>query len=299
MVLFVHTALFFTTTLARVSRRTLAFAWLAAALHGASAMAANQAVTLQVRIPQSQGQRLSSDIYYANLLALALEKTRSTDGPFSIVPLYQSATSKRLIYQLADADKRVDVIWTSNSEEREKLMLPIKISILRGLNSYRIFLIRKGDQGRFDRIGSLQDLRSLQAGQGAHWPDTAVLQANGLPVVGAARGDLLFDMLKQKRFDYFPRGLYEIWEEQKLHADDNIVIEETLMLHYPAPIYFFVNRNDAALAHRIERGLRIAQQDGSFDDLFFSIPGFKKGYDLIRQKNRKVLELKSAFPDQD
>lgn len=252
-----------------------------------------------VRIPRSQGPLSSSEIYYANLLALALEKTSSTDGPFSIVPLYQSVTSKRLIYQLTDAANQVDVIWTSNSEEREKLMLPIKISILRGLNSYRIFLIRKGDQSRFNRIGNLNDLRLMKAGQGAHWPDTTVLLANGLPVISAARGELLFDMLKQRRFDYFPRGLYEIWEEQEVHADDNIVIEETLMLHYPAPIYFFVNKKDLALANRIERGLRIAQQDGSFDALFLSVPGYRKGYELIKHKNRKVLELKSDFPDQD
>lgn len=298
MVVFAYSAFSFIAH-ALMPHRILACVGLATALHCASAMAATKSAPLQVRIPQSQGQLSSSDTYFSHLLALALDKTRGTDGPFSIIPIYQSVTSKRLIYQLTDSARRVDVIWTSNSAEREKLMLPIKISILRGLNSYRIFLIRKGDQSRFDRIGSVQDLRVLQAGQGAHWPDTTVLQANGLPVIGAARGDLLFDMLKQKRFDYFPRGLYEIWDEQKRHAGDDIVIEENLMLHYPAPIYFFVNRNDAALANRIERGLRIALQDGSFDDLFFSVPGFKKGHELIRQKNRKVLELKADFPDQD
>lgn len=281
------------------SMRAFALLWLLAALLCSGPIAAAGTAPLQVRIPRSQGQLSPAEIYYAGLLALVLEKTRSTDGAFTIVPVFQSVTSNRLIHQLADSPRQVDVIWTSNSAAREKLLLPIKVSILRGLNSYRIFLIRKGEQRRFDRVRNLHDLTLLKAGQGAHWPDTAVLAANGLPVIGAARSELLFDMLRQRRFDYFPRGLYEIWDEQKFHEGDNIVIEETLMLHYPAPIYFFVNRNDADLASRIERGLRIAQQDGSFEQLFLSVPSFRKGHELLRQKNRKVLELKTDYPDQD
>lgn len=282
-----------------VSVKTLALIWLSAVLLCSSAMAAITADPRVVRVPRSQGQLLPADAYYASLLALALEKTRGTDGAFSIVPIYQSVTSNRLIYQLAGPARPVDVIWTSNSKERDKLVLPIKISVLRGLNSFRIFLVRKGEQRRFDGVKNVQDLKLLKAGQGAHWPDTAVLQANGLPVVGAARSEMLFDMLKQQRFDYFPRGVHEIWDEQKRHEDSNIVIEDTLMLHYPAPIYFFVNRNDAALANRIERGLRIAQQDGSFETLFLGVPAFKKGHELVKSKRRKVLRLKSDFPDQD
>jgi hypothetical protein len=283
----------------RVSVKALALVWLSAALFCSSAIAAITAEPRVVRVPRSQGQLLPADAYYASLLALALEKAKGTDGAFSIVPIYQSVTSNRLIYQLAGPARPVDVIWTSNSKERDKLVLPIKISILRGLNSFRIFLVRKGDQRRFDGVKNLHDLKLLKAGQGAHWPDTAVLLANGLPVVGAARSEMLFDMLKQQRFDYFPRGVHEIWDEQKIHDDDNIVIEDTLMLHYPAPIYFFVNKNDAALANRIERGLRIAQQDGSFEALFLGVPAFRKGHELIKSKKRKVLRLQSDFPDQD
>jgi hypothetical protein len=278
------------------ARSSLALLFLAA-LFWASALAAS--APLRVRIPRSQGQALPTEIYYARLLALALEKTRSTDGDYVIVPLYQSVTSDRLIHQLADPPGQIDVLWTSNSAAREKLLRPVKISILRGLNSYRLFLIREGEQSRFDRIRTVSDLRGLKAGQGAQWPDTAVLLANGLPVVVAARSELLFDMLKRRRFDYFPRGLNEIWDEQRLHAGDRIVIEATLMLHYPAPIYFFVNKNNAALASRIERGLRIAQQDGSFEALFLSVPTFRQGYELIKRKDRKVLELWTDFPDQD
>ena len=106
-------------------------------------------------------------------------------------------------------------------------------------------------------------------------------------------------MPANKRFDYFPRGLYEVWGEQKVNADKNLVIEDSLMLYYPAPIYFFVNKKNVALANRIERGLRIAMQDGSFDKLFFSIPGFTEGLSEITNPSRKTFTLKTDFIDQD
>lgn len=95
-------------------------------------------------------------------------------------------------------------------------------------------------------------------------------------MVSAAQSNLLIDMLASKRFDYFPRGLHEVYSEQKIAAEKNIVVEDSIMLHYPVPIYFFVNKNNVALANRIERGLRIAMQDGSFDELFLALLDFKR-----------------------
>jgi hypothetical protein len=93
--------------------------------------------------------------------------------------------------------------------------------------------------------------------------------------------------------------LYEIWAEQPAHANKGLVIEESLLLNYPSPIYFFVNKNDKALADRIERGLTIAISDGSFDELFFSVEGFRKGWAELHSNNRKLLKLKTDFQDQD
>ena len=37
-------------------------------------------------------------------------------------------------------------------------------------------------------------------------------------------------------------------------------------------------------------GLRLAQADGSFDALFFSMPGFQYGYSLLRDAQQQVVE---------
>lgn len=231
------------------------------------------------------------EIYFYKLLELALEKTRATHGPYQLERLKRILSNQRYIAEVSRDDGIIDITWTMIDEEREKKLLPIKISLLRGMNSYRVFLIRKEDREKFHSITTLEDLKKFTAGSGSVWPDTTILQNNGLPVTTSAHYELLFTMLQRKRFDYFPRGVYEVWTEQKAHADKGFEIEDTLMFHYPAPIYFFVNKNNTRLAERIERGLQLAIEDGSFDALFFSTPGFEQGYKEMNNPARKVFHL--------
>lgn len=254
---------------------------------------------LQITVPKAEEYAQYQAKYFYSLLELALQKTQASDGPFQINQARDNHTSSRLLAELMRDNPSINVVWTSNSKQRQDTLLPIKISILHGLNSYRAFLIRKEDQQKFAQVHSLKDLSQYKAGQGAQWPDTSVMLENGLPVMATAQADLLFDMLAAKRFDYFPRGLHETWYEQAANAYKGLVVEQTLLLHYPSPMYFFVNKKETALANRIERGLRIAMQDGSFDALFFSIPSFKHGFEELHQSNRLVLNLNSDFQDQD
>lgn len=239
------------------------------------------------------------EIFFFKALELALEKTAASDGPFELTSLKEVLSSKRYLAELRRDDGILNIIWTMNDAERERDFLPVKISLLRGMNSYRIFLIRTEDKEKFSHINSLDDLRKLNAGSGSVWPDTPILQANNLPVVTSAHYETLFNMLVHKRFDYFPRGVYEVWNEQEIHGHRGVMIEERLMFHYPAPIYFFVNKNNKLLADRIQRGLKIAINDGSFDKLFFSIPGFSRGFKEMKSNSRRVFHLNTPNPMED
>lgn len=252
--------------------------------------AASADETLHIVIPPLERSAQAHISYFPKLLDLALQKTVATDGPYTIEHHPQLLTNARFLAELKRG-RTVNVIWTMTDPERERDLLPIPVSLLQGLNSHRVFLIRKEDRKKFARVRSLEDLRKFKAGQGAQWPDVTVLQHNDLPVTTSAHYELLFSMLAGKRFDYFPRGLYEVWEEQKIHADKDLVIEQQLMFYYPAPIYFFVNRKDALLADRIKRGLDMAINDGSFNELFLSIPGLKRGQEEISNKKRRVFDL--------
>ncbi len=96
-------------------------------------------------------------------------------------------------------------------------------------------------------------------------------------------------MLSRGRFDAFPRALHEPWGEVKGRED--IAVESSLLIKYSAPIYFFVNNHNEQLALRIESGLKLAIEDGSFDKLFYSHPTTAKVLQQANLKNRKVFEI--------
>lgn len=246
--------------------------------------------SLKIVIPPIEKTSETHVAYFHDVLELALKKTETSDGPFEISYSTEMTSVNRNLADLKN-DVNINVMWTTIDKRREQELLPIRISLLRELNNYRIFLIRDGDQSRFDQVKTLNDLRKLAAGLGSQWPDADVMRNDGFNVVTSPNYASLFKMLVAKRFDYFPRGLYEIWDEAALNKDQGIVIEKTLMLYYQAPFYFFVNKKNTALADRIERGLNIALADGSFDELFLSVPSYKRGMEEQKNSQRKLFLL--------
>jgi len=259
-----------------------------ALLSGMALPAARAAEPLRVTIPRLSPSSQEHASYFPQLLRLALEKTQASDGPFEIHVYDQPMSGARQLAELKN-NGVINLIWDGSNTRRETELLPVRFSLLRELNDYRVFLIRQGDQARFRAVRTLADLGRLTAGAGEGWPSTAVLRANGLPVVTSIGYEQLFAMLAAKRFDYMPRGVYEAWFEQRQHS--GLAIEDSLFLHYSVPFHFFTSRDNPALADRIERGLRGAQADGSFDRLFRSIPSFRRSLDEIHAGKRRVLEL--------
>ena len=237
----------------------------------------------------------NEDYYFYHLLELVLSKT-------DIAP--QKTTIKQLPYRLEDKRLRtemmhgvVDVLWSPTSAEFEQQMRPVRVSLLKDLNNYRLLLIRKNEQARFSAVKSIDDLRKLRGGMGSQWTDAEIMEYNQLPIVHAVGYEKLFKMLAAKRFDYFSRGLYQIQSEVNFYPELELQIEQELILSYPNEVYFFVNKKDIALAKRLEKGLQIAMDDGSFDALFNSIPRYVWGMDLLKTHQRRVIELQPLLAD--
>ena len=231
--------------------------------------------------------------YYIDMLHLALSKTRDTLGDFVVQGTTQMNQSQA-IHNLS-RNLWIDVLWTMTSVEREELLLPVRIPLLKGLLGHRIFIVRRADKERFARIETLDELKRFSAGQGHDWPDTAILKANGFNVTTASTYPGLFDMLQMERFDFFPRGVNEPWNEVIRHADKDLIVEPTLMLYYPAPTYFFVNKENAALAERLEKGLKTAIEDGSFDELFRTHPANIPIFEQANLPGRKLFVLENPL----
>ena len=132
----------------------------------------------------------------------------------------------------------INLIWDGSNRQRETELYSVRISLLRHLNDYRVFLIRAEDQPRFSDIRTLAQWRALKAGAGVKWPSTDVLRGNDMPVVTSIASEYLFPMLRARRFDYLPRGVYEAFHEQRVRKTHNLAVEKTFFLHYHVPFYF-------------------------------------------------------------
>ena len=216
-----------------------------------------------VRFPRPEFEGDHRYDYALQLLRLALRES----GESYRIELASTPMNQERQVQELEAGRTIDVAPIPSSAEREARLLPVRIPINRGVLGWRLGLVRSGSGERFAAVRSLGDLKGLRIAQGKEWPDTRILRANGIEVIAAPRYEDLFTMLRGDRYDYFPRSVMEIWDEQANNAG-SLEVEPHVALHYPYDAYFMVNRSNAGLAEAIRAGLEKAIRDGSFGQLF-------------------------------
>lgn len=226
--------------------------------------------------------------YAKGLLKLAFSKLPEK---YELDESTKNNTEGRVI-QMVD-ENQLDVCFFATTNEFEERMRPIRIPMLKGLLGYRVLLIKQGNQSKFDGIRTIEDLKRVSLGSGRAWADTDVLVANSLNVVKVLKYDGMFFMLDGGRFDAFPRGAHEPWAEIAKRPTLGLEVEKNLLLVYPNPYYFFVNKNNVELAKAIEKGLRIAMEDGSFDQYFLNDPAVKDVLEKANLKNRTIIHLQN------
>jgi hypothetical protein len=225
--------------------------------------------------------------YAIQMLRLALSHI---DTPYRIEISTEDFTQARVNEEVRIGGL-LDLAWTSSGAEMEATVLPIRIPLFKGLLGYRILIINKYDQPKFDRIKTLEDLKQLTFGQGRTWADTRILESNGFTVIKTNKYPSLFHMVEGGRFDAFPRGVHEPFGELAQRPDMDLTVEKNLMLAYKMPFYFFVSRNNPTLAADIETGLNRAIADGSFDETFMNAPSVRDVIEKANMKNRRVFYI--------
>ncbi|MFZ6798868.1 amino acid ABC transporter substrate-binding protein [Undibacterium sp. Di24W] len=225
------------------------------------------------------------------ILRLALEKTVVEFGPFELQASSQNTNGLRYLNNLAN-DSDLNVVWSSTTEEKERNYLPIRIPLRKGLMGYRLLLVHKDKQDSLKEVRSLEDLKKFSVGQGVGWEDVKLYEANGIAVIEAKYSNL-FRMLSYKRFDFFPRGINEIFRELEKESvqNPNLVVDENLLIYYPWPYYFFVSKSNPQLHKRIEMGLRKMIKDGSFDAIFWKHNG--RAIEAANFKKRHIIYIKN------
>jgi len=253
---------------------------------------------LMLKYPRPQSDKDTRHLYRIKLLELALQKTSREYGPYRIEYSSEKMSQSRAIVMIKN-NSGINLVALPTSKQREAELLPVRIPILKGLLGYRIFIIRSGDSNKFRRIQNFDKLKKFSAGSGHDWLDSEILAYNGINVIKSSNYEGLFMMLRVKRFDYFPRGVNEAFDEVESRKSkfSDIEVEQKIAFHYPFPVYFFVNRDNILLKERIEKGLRFAIADGTFRKLFNRYNGeyIKKATVL----KRKIIRLKNPLlPDE-
>ncbi|WP_348943995.1 hypothetical protein ABHF33_10900 [Chitinibacter sp. FCG-7] len=248
-----------------------------------------QAAELLIRMRPPQGSTDTSHSYFIGLAQLALNKTAS-QGAAHIVLSKEDMPQARALLELSRG-RIIDLDWAGTNIEREAMLHPIRIPLLQGLLGHRALAIRKENLAAFDQVKTVADLAKFTGIQGSQWPDTAVLEAAGLTLQKPPKFEMMYPMLLNRRGDYFPRGLTEIYAEVAALKNPDIIVYDKLLLIYKMPMYFFTAKNNVALANRLEAGLQMAVDDGSLLDYMKTNAVTAPIFPLSRYKNSRKIYL--------
>lgn len=246
-----------------------------------------------ITYPLTSGGIDSRYDYAWAVLRSALHKTGARDGPCLVRQHDVPMSPQRISQELRLTGGHINILARATDPGLEQDFLPVRLPIDRGLLGYRVFLVRADQLPRFAAVRTLDDLRHLRAGVGKDWADVAILRAAGLPIVEGHNYDGLFAMLDVGRFDYFSRSVDEAMRElgERRPRYPQLVVEPTLLLHYPLPTYFFLRRDAEGeqLQRRITQGLEMMVADGSLEALF---ERYKRG--MINQaslRQRRIIDI--------
>lgn len=224
-----------------------------------------------------------------NYAAVLLEQALAAAGlPVTLEPTPELIPQNRALQELGRRSGRLDVVWTMTSAEREQVARPIRVPLFKGLFGWRLLLAVPEVAARLRTAQTLAELSRFSLVQGLEWPDTGVLQANGLSVVVSPSYDAMFKQLRLGRADAFPRSVEEVWWELERYGQGLTVVPD-LCLRYPTAVYYFVAPDDDELAAALELGLHRLRVSGAFDRLFNK----HHGDDIARARlaSRRVIEL--------
>ena len=203
--------------------------------------------------------------YAQALLREILKRTEPEFGPWKLELAPVHMERKRLFAALKEGRLVNVTAYPVNAEWANKLkFVPVPIDM--GVQSWRVALIDKRRQAEFRSLDAAR-LKQLRAGAGSAWVTVHSLQANGFSVVTGGNYEGLFDMLMAERFDYFPRGVNEIFRELETHRRDypSLALEENFLLHDQIPSMFFVSPEATRLYARIAAGMESMVKDGSLE----------------------------------
>lgn len=235
---------------------------LTAALLGFSSVPAQaEDVLIRNRPTMGVGQRLE---YSDMVLAEAMRRTRQKYGAYRIEWVGGTLARERMLLEMLSGEQFNTTVIASQPSWEEQL-LPIWVPLDMGLSNFRISLTHRKAQPRIAAARTLAELKALPLGIGAAWSSRKIMEANGFNLVIGESFDPLLKMLMAERFDYFPRGMNEIFVEFDARRAEfpDLAIENSMVIEFPLPTYVFVSPKAPRLHQRLQEGIEMMVADGS------------------------------------
>ena len=231
--------------------------------------------------------------YPGKLLVEALNLTADEFGHYTLRPLNSSLSRSRALEELSIGE--IHVYSTATRNNWEERAIPIRIPLRKGIQGYKLLLIKQRNKSKFGNIKSVEDLQKFVMGGGQQWTSTKAFTKLGFNVAGGVKYKNLFKMFEFDRFDFFPRSTNNIYKELKKFAPTmpDMIIEPSLALYLPNPVYLFVSPKFPYLAVRLEKGLNKLIKNGRYDEIFMT--HHKEGIERSNLENRRIIYLNNPI----
>ena len=236
-------------------------------------------------------------LYKDEVIQRALAISESNFGPFTLEFINIDMTTMRALHSLK-VDKMINVFIAAASTEWDRVATPIRIPIRFGQLSYRLLLINKSNLEKFALVNSFDDFKNLIAGLQQGWTINNILHKSNIETVIGNNFEGLFLMLNKNRFDYFPRAIYEAYNEldDRINTLENIVVEPTLALYIPMVSYIYVSTDELTIIKRLEYGLQTMLENGELKNLFNKY--YKEDVERANLKDRKIIIINNPYFDE-
>lgn len=241
-----------------------------------------------VNVGESQNdQRIE---FKNELVKMALEITKEQFGEYEIVENTQRMNISRAFRELEKGDS-LSLTFAHTRAEFEQRALTVRVPLRQGLDSYRLLMVKKGNENKFANVETLEDLKRFTVGLSPNWSTYTIMQQHQFTIVDAEDYSTMFKMLESERFDFVPRALNEVYNELMLYQpmSEGLAVVPNLALYIPSASYMFVSKKQPRIYQRLNTGLHAMVVNG--DLLRLTEKYYQRFVKRAAMQNRKVIAI--------
>lgn len=233
--------------------------------------------------------------YGNELLQLALEKTRKKYGGFHLQKMPRINYVRTL--KAAVDNTYPNLFFEANYDKSlttDGGLTYINFPVDLGVIGHRVCFINPKLKDSGKKFRTIEDLKPFSFAHGIGWADTQIFRHNGLTVREIENYDGLFLMLISGRVDFFCRGANEILDEKNQFKElTNLTIDDSFMLIYPLPRFFYTNSKNTLAKERIALGINMAYTDGSLKKLW--LKHFSASLKYVNPGARTIIRMENPL----